>query len=144
MRIPTLIAVAAVLALAGCTSSPTLSDLACADDDCPPAEDIHLPGHQVPVYETICDPIYEERREPIWGEKTVPVFQTRRVPVTITVKDHCGCDQVIKLWDREEKVQVGVRRVRACIGYRTEKVQVGSCPRRILRGWRTVGDPCAP
>ncbi|MDJ0522291.1 MAG: hypothetical protein QNJ90_09480 [Planctomycetota bacterium] len=147
------IAILLVLAcgLVGCTSAGGLPGLssACdpADDECPPVEPIRIAGHQEPVYRTIQQPIYEERRTPVWGEKTVPVFQTRRKPVTITLPDACGdCDRVVELWDTEEQVQVGVRRVPACIGYKVEKVQVGSCPKRVLVGWRTVEehDPCAP
>ena len=152
MRIAIILAL--VMGLAACSSAPTPPSpaalfAACggAEDDCPPVADIQAPGCQEPVYETRQEPIWEERRTPVWGEKTVAVYQTRKVPVTISLPDACtGCDREIKLWDKEERVQVGVRRVPACIGYRVERVQVGSCPKQIRVGWRPVveADPCAP
>lgn len=135
--------VALLLLCAGCSSN-SRNELGCADDDCPPVGPITRPGHRVAVYEIVQEPRYEERRVPVWGEKTVPVYQQRRKPVTITVQDACGCDQVLELWDRREEVQVGVERVRACLGYRTERVQVGTCPRRVLVGWREVADTACP
>ncbi len=149
MRIAMILAL--VLGLAACSSAPALPALpdlsACGpDDECPPVDDIVLPGRRVPVYKTIQKPIYEERRTPVWGEKTVAVFQTRAKPVTITLPDGCnGCDRVVKLWERDEKIQVGTRRVPACLGYRVEKVQVGTCPEQVRVGWRVEAEePCAP
>jgi len=142
------------LALAACASGPgapaplaALDACAATDDACPPVDDIVAPGHRVPVYKTIQEPIYEERRTPVWGEKTVAVYQVRRTPVTLTLPDGCsGCDKVVTLWDKEDKVQVGTQRVPACVGYKVERVQVGSCPRQVRIGWRTEVDPatCAP
>jgi len=140
--------------LVGCASGPSLptppspgdllASCGTAKDDCPPVDDILDPGRLVPVYKTVQDPIYEERRTPVWGKKTVDVYQMREVPVTITVPDVCtGCERKVKLWDKEERVQVGTRRVPACLGYHTERVVVGHCPRQVRVGWRTVTEPPA-
>ena len=142
------------LTLAACASRSSVpSQLAalnaCAGDegDCPPVSDIMAPGYRVPVYKTIEEPIYEERRTAVWGEKTVAVYQVRRTPVTLTLPDSCtGCDRVVTLWEKEDKVQVGTKRVPACIGYKIERIKVGSCPKQVRVGWRTEAevDPCAP
>ena len=127
MRIAIILAL--VMGLAACSSAPTPPSpaelfAACggAEDDCPPVADFDAPGFQEPIYETRQEPIWEERRTPVWGEKTVGVYQTRKVPVTITVPDACtGCDREVTLWTKEERHQIGVKRVPACIGYRVER-----------------------
>ena len=158
MRSPIIpILVALTIPLVGCTSSgvgphnlpvpPKLPGLACLEDtECPPALGVYRSGTQVPVYEVRDEPIYEERRTPIWGEKSVPIYQTRRAPVTAKLWDPCSkCDNEVELWDKEERVQVGVQRVRACLGYKTERVRVGSCPTRVRVGWKSVEDgPTCP
>jgi hypothetical protein len=140
VRTLTLLLLSAALGLcAGCSSLP-----GCADDDCPkPPTRILDPGAQVPIYETVREPIYEERRTPVWGEKTLPVYQERKKPVTISIPTCDGkCDKVVELWDRTEEVQIGVRRVRACLGYKTERVQVGTCCRKVIVGWRAAEPTC--
>jgi hypothetical protein len=151
----TVVALAALL-LAGCTTGsdplelptptppPGLACLAPADE-CPGAKPITLPGELEPVYKTIQKPVYEERRVPVWGEKTVQVYRMRRKPVTLTLPDPCtGCDRKIDLWSTKEKVEVGTKRVRACLGYHVQRVRVGSCPERVRVGWRVASDdaPC--
>ncbi len=154
MRISIILAVVAAASLVGCSSGPSLpgpgallASCAPSDNDCPPVDSITIPGHRVPIYKTINEPIYENRKTAVWGEKTVDVYQTRKVPVTITLPDSCtGCDKVVKLWDKEQQVQVGTRRVPACIGYKTERIVVGHCPKKVLVGWRTVEETpdCPP
>jgi hypothetical protein len=129
-----------VMLLGACSSGPSCLQ----EDACPEVEPVTIGGHQEPIYKIVQEPIYEERQIPIWGEKTVPVFQERRKPVTISLPDLCGCDREVDLWDKKETIQVGVRRVPACIGTRTERVQVGSCPKRVRVGWRTVGASDCP
>ncbi len=119
------------------------------DDACierhPPIE---LAGHQVPIWECYEEPIYETQRTPVYGYETVPVYRTRKKPVTWPVKDHCtGCVTEKCLWTVDERVQVGVKRVHTCIGYKTEKVLVGHCRKRRICGWRTIEPPpceCPP
>ena len=154
MRIPIALGLAGALLLAGCSSAgalpppPPLPGLAdCApESDCPPVGPVLLEGEQVPIYETRYEPIYEERRTPVWGEKTVPAYRTRKIPVTISWPDACtGCEKDVRLFDREEQVQVGVRRVPACIGYKTERVVVGHCAKQVRVGWRTAApEPACP
>jgi len=157
VRRATILGLTALFALGGCASGPSLpappspGDLlaSCSqeENDCPPVEAILESGYHVPVYKTIQAPIFEERRTPVWGEKTVEVYQTRKVPVTISVPNVCtGCDHDVTLWDKEERVQVGTRRVRACLGYRTKRVVVGHCPKQVQVGWRLVAEQsdCAP
>ena len=163
MRISIVLAVVAATCLVGCSSGagmptypvwpslPGTDEVAAAcgqrDNSCPPVEAVTIPGYRVPVYKTVNQPIYEERKTAVWGEKTVDVYQTRKVPVTISLPDSCSdCDNVVKLWDKEERVQVGTRRVPACIGYKTERVVVGHCPKQVQVGWRTVEETpdCPP
>ena len=152
MPIPKVLFLAGLCALLGACATrgpnelptPDLPGLSCQDTECPPAEPVTRPGAQVPIYRTRDEPIWEERRTPVWGEKTVPVYQTRKIPVTIKVWDPCTkCEKDVRLWDKEQRVQVGVRRVHACIGYKTERVQTGSCPKKEIIGWRSVDEaPC--
>lgn len=144
----TLLGLAAVLVLAGCRA-PHDRDWfeklpgEAGNTECPPAEPVIAPGYQVPHYEIVEEPVYEECRVPIWGEKTVPVYAERRVPVTLPTYDMCQkCEKEAVLWHKKTRVQVGVKRVPACIGYRTERRQVGTCRRCVQKGWRTV-NPCA-
>ena len=157
MRISIVLAVVASTCLVGCSSGPTLPSLpgpgdllasyAPSGNDCPPVGAVTIPGYRVPVYKTINQPIYEERKTAVWGNKTVDVYQTRKVPVTITLPDNCSdCENVVKLWDKEQRIQVGTRRVPACIGYKTERVVVGHCLKQVQVGWRTVEETpdCPP
>lgn len=137
--------------LTACSSTESLSvlsggtwtreDSACVER----APGVTLPGHQVPVYEWYDEPIYETRRTPLYGKETVPVYRIRKKPITWTTKDYCtGCERETCLWTVDEKVQVGVKRVDHCIGYKTEKVLVGQCRKRRIVGWRAVEPPPCP
>ena len=119
------------------------------DDACTQrAPGVTLAGHQVPVYEWYEEPIYETQRTPVYGKETVPVYRIRKKPVTWPTKDHCtGCEGEKCLWTVDERVQVGVKRVDTCIGYKETKVLVGQCRKRRLVGWRVVEPapcPCPP
>ena len=142
LDLPEVLPPAGALVLGGCSSA---SGPGCdTEEECPDIKRITLDGYKVPIYEVVQEPIYEEREVQIWGMKTVPVYQERRRPVTITLTDFSGCENVIDLWDKTDERQVGVRRVRACIGTRVERVQVGCCPKRVIVGWRTVNDTGCP
>lgn len=111
--------------------------------ECPPVDPVVAPGYQIAKYECIEEPIYEERRVPIMGHKTVPVYAERRVPVTLPTNSisQRQCEQEKVLWHKKERFQVGVKRVPACIGYRTERVQVGTCRKQVQVGWQTCNAP---
>ena len=144
----------ATLGLTACSSTGSLdvwpgSGLGRVEKECTERPDpVTLPGTQVPIYECVEEPIYEDRYTPIYGQKTVDVFQKRRRPVTIPVKDWCtGCERDVTLWCVNEDVRVGVERVDSCIGYKTERVQVGTCRKQVIVGWRTLQPapcPCPP
>lgn len=154
MRIPTIVLLLAATAGLGACSSTGFLDGAArvraeSSDPCldrPPVA--MMPGCQVPIYECYDEPIYCTRREKLYGEETVPVYRVRKKPVTWPVTDYCtGCQTEKTLWSVNQKVQVGVKRVKTCIGYKETKELVGHCRKRRIVGWRTVEPaptPCAP
>ncbi|MDA1194399.1 MAG: hypothetical protein O2894_04375 [Planctomycetota bacterium] len=147
-RLATLLAASAVLWLAACNSTGNgpSAGLMGEDRECtrrlPP---VIRPGDQVPIYEFVEEPIFEDRHTPVYGHKTVDVVQNRKRPITWPTKDFCtGCEGEQCLWTVNEEVRVGIDRVPACIGYKRERVQVGTCRKKVLVGWRTVQPaPCA-
>ena len=155
MRIlSSVLVLACAFALAACQTTNSLNvfpggsfteeDKACIER----APAVTLCGHQVPVYEWYDEPIYETQRTPVYGQETVPVYRIRKRPVTWPTKDYCtGCEGEKCLWTVNERVQVGVRRVDTCIGYKEKRVCVGTCRKRRIVGWRTVEPPpcqCPP
>ena len=80
----------------------------------------------VPVYALRTVPVYETRRIPICGHVTVPVYASKPTPSMLPAWG-CGCQEVEKpsFW-YPEQVQCGVKREPRILGYRTEKVKVGS------------------
>lgn len=137
--------------LGGCSTTNSLNvfpgdEFTSKDDACvqrAPAET--LPGYQVPVYECYEEPIYRTQRTPVYGYETVPVYRNRKKPVTWPTKDYCtGCESEKTLWCVNERVQVGVKRVYTCLGYKTERICVGTCKKRRICGWRTIEPPPCP
>ena len=155
MRIRTIALLAAAVlgaaVLGGCQTTHSINkypgDLFTDEDDAclqrAPGET--LAGYQVPIYECYEEPIYRTQRTPVYGYETVPVYRTRRKPVTWPTKDYCtGCESEKTLWCVDQKVQVGVKRVHTCIGYKSERICVGTCKKRRICGWRTVEPPPCP
>lgn len=148
MRIPTIVLLLSATGVMGaCQGTGAINDMerhkiesSMARDPCEskrPGE--YLCGHQVPIYECYDEPIYCTRREPVYGNETIPVYRIRKKPVTWPVKDHCtGCESEKTLWTVNQRVQVGTKRVRTCIGYRERREVVGHCRKRRIVGWRTV------
>jgi hypothetical protein len=97
----------------------------------------------VPTYGVRRVALYEKRRVPVYGKVDVPVWGVRRIPVKLPCWHTRSCTETqVTVYEREEKVQVGVRREPKLLGHREERVQVGWGSERYETGTRTEQRVC--
>lgn len=92
---------------------------------------------EVPVYDTVMVPVYGTLTIPEVRRVEVPRFErkSKRVKVKLWNPFRCWKEFDVKLWKREECVEVGTE-IREEVVERTEQVKVGERAERVLVGHR--------
>lgn len=91
---------------------------------------------KVPVQGTRAEPVYEIRRTPICGVADETVYaQVCRPVMGLDLTSWC-VEKQVPWFSVTEEVPCGTRRVQRVLGYREEKVQVGTALKACQTGWR--------
>jgi hypothetical protein len=89
-----------------------------------------------PVYEMKRVPVMRKKKTPVYGDVTVPVYAKRKVPVKVPCWNGCSNEELMTtLFQRTERVQIGVCREHRLLGFKEETVPCGWQNQRCQVGW---------